>query len=403
MFRSRISPIFSMLLACSLPVTSLPIRGAIGGDKTAPTSEITFELWNTQLPFPSSQDLLPIEGIEFRVIKPRVPEQDGYDWLHGVALAWHKGRLYSSFGHNSGAENTATEEANGRISDDGGKTWGPLFQIDAGEEPNLAISHGVFLSHQGRLWAFHGAFYGRMQDVHTRAYSLDESTGNWVSKGIIAKDGFWAMQEPQRMANGNWIMAGISVTAGYGGTNDPAAVAICRSDNLTKWDVIKIPKPASMEMWGESCVILDGPNILDVSRYRKPMALVATSENYGETWSTIRESNMPMAGSQPSAGMLSTGQRFLICSTTADGGNQRHPLTIAVGNPNEETFCRVYRIRDAIHVGPGESAHNAALAYPYAIEHEGRLYVGYSNSGGRGGNRNSAELAIIPIEALQAK
>ena len=52
----------------------------------------------------------------------------------------------------------------------------------------------------------------------------------------------------------------------------------------------------------------------------------------------------------------------------------------------------------------------ASLAYPYAIEHAGHLYVGYSNSGGGVGrvgtgrelwNNNSAELAVIPIAALQ--
>jgi hypothetical protein len=44
-----------------------------------------------------------------------------------------------------------------------------------------------------------------------------------------------------------------------------------------------------------------------------------------------------------------------------------------------------------------------ARSYPCAIEHEGKLYVGYSNSGGRGGNHNSAELAIMPLKALQVE
>jgi hypothetical protein len=392
---------------CQLRVILLTISALVGGgladDKeTTPVAD-KFELWKADVPVPKVAELLPLASVEFHVIKPRVPEQDGYNWLHGVALAWHGGKLFASFGHNVGAENTATEEANGCISEDGGKTWGPLFHIDSGDEPDLAISHGVFLSHQGQLWAFHGAFYGRMRDVHTRAYLLDEGSGAWQPKGIVAKDGFWAMQEPRRMNDGNWIMSGISVTDGYGGTNDPAAVAISQGDDLTKWDIVKIPKPASMEMWGESCVIVDGATLVNISRYRLPIALAATSEDYGRTWTTMRESNLPMVASQPSTGTLSTGQRFLVCTTSADSGNRRSPLTIAVSDPGESRFSRIYGIRDAIHDGPGESVHNAALAYPYAIEHEGRLYVGYSNSGGRGANRNSAELAIIPIESLQAE
>ena len=56
-----------------------------------------------------------------------------------------------------------------------------------------------------------------------------------------------------------------------------------------------------------------------------------------------------------------------------------------------------------MHDGPGESTPTARLSYPYAIEHEGRLYVVYSNDGGRGKNRNSAEMAVIPVRALSVK
>ncbi len=48
-------------------------------------------------------------------------------------------------------------------------------------------------------------------------------------------------------------------------------------------------------------------------------ALAAVSEDYGRTWTPARPSNLPMATSKPCAGLLSTGQRFLVCSTSADG------------------------------------------------------------------------------------
>jgi hypothetical protein len=53
--------------------------------------------------------------------------------------------------------------------------------------------------------------------------------------------------------------------------------------------------------------------------------------------------------------------------------------------------------------GPGDVVDNASLSYPCAVEQEGKLYVGYSNSGGRKGNHNSAELAIIPLTSLLAE
>ncbi len=62
-----------------------------------------------------------------------------------------------------------SEEAQYRVSDDGGKTWDEIRVIDAGEEDNLAVSHGVFLSHEGKLWAFHGAYSNKMENIHARA------------------------------------------------------------------------------------------------------------------------------------------------------------------------------------------------------------------------------------------
>ena len=41
-------------------------------------------------------------------------------------------------------------------------------------------------------------------------------------------------------------------------------------------------------------------------------------------------SNLSMATSKPAAGMLSTGQRYLVCTTAKNDGGKRTPLTIAV-------------------------------------------------------------------------
>jgi hypothetical protein len=44
----------------------------------------------------------------------------------------------------------------------------------------------------------------------------------------------------------------------------------------------------------------------------------------------MRPSNLPMTTSNPIAGILSTGQGYLVCTTTADSGKRRSPLTITV-------------------------------------------------------------------------
>lgn len=369
----------------------------------APLVAAAEPLWLSDQSVPKAAELSELEGVDFHVIKAHEPEQDGQLWLHGVALAWHEGKLFASFGSNEGAENTGGESARGRVSGDGGKTWGDLFTIATPDEPGLGISHGVFLSRDGELWSFHGAFYGnKLTDaakskVHTRAYRLDEASGAWESCGTVIEGGFWPMQEPVKMDNGNWILSGLRVGDGH-----PAAVAISHGDDLTKWDLVVIPKGPTVNMWGESTVLVNGKRVRNISRFGgKALALTALSEDYGRTWTESRPGDLPMTTSKPYAGTLGTGQPYLVCTTAADTGGRRAPLTIAVGRSGENGFRRIFRIRDALRPeGPGDSDPRASLSYPYAIEHGGKLYVGYSNSGGRPGNHNSAELAVIPLGAL---
>lgn len=356
-----------------------------------------FPLWDSTQKLPAAAELPVVQGTEFHVIKKKAPDVDGCRWTLGVGLAWHKGRLYASYGFNKGDENTPTEEAHVRISSDAGRSWGSPVVMDAGEG-SLGVSHGVFLSHKDRLWAFMGAFYDRFQRTHTRAYTLNENTGSWEPHGVVIDAGFWPMQEPQKMADGNWIMAGARVSKGYDLSGDPPAVAISHGDDFTHWDLVVIPVVRGLgSVWGESTVIVDGRRIINISRYgRRAQALVAVSEDYGRTWKPSAPSNLPMATSKPYAGTLSTGQRYLVCTTTADTGGRRSPLTIAVSRPGENVFSKVFLIRPSVFEGtPGVSDARADFSYPYAVEHEGRLYIGYTHK-----SHAANELAVVPVAAL---
>jgi hypothetical protein len=293
------------------------------------------------------------------------------------------------------------------------KNWGSLIII-ANPPGNLAVSHGVLLSHKDTLWSFNASFHDTLKDIHTNAYIWDKKNKKWELQGIVAGNGFWPLQKPKQMDNGEWIMAGVSL----GKERTPPAVAICKNDNFLHWKIIKIS--TKVKVWGESSVIVNGSKLMLISRsgvdtpkfkgLSHPLAWVSFSNNFGNTWSDLQPSNLPMAASKPYAGILSTGQRYLIGTTTADSKNARHPLTIAVSKPGKNTFSKIYCIRHAVHKkGNVESNPRASLAYPYSIEYNDSLYVVYSNSGGRQStanrstwNNNSAELAIIPIKELKA-
>lgn len=382
-----------ILIALVLP-TAL-----IGAD-----TEQSFQLWDERQTLLSAEDIPELDGVDFHVIKKWDQNKDGYTFLHGVNLGWHQGKLYASIGHNKGAENTVTEEAQYCVSNDRGKTWSKLQGIDSGEELELAISHGVFLSHNNKLWAFHGAYYRKMEKVHTRAYSLDENTGQWIKHGVVIPNGFWPMNQPVQMNDGNWIMPGFMAGPYSNSKVFPAAVAISRGDDFKRWECVQIStSPSINRMWGESSIWTDGKRVFNIARYGgQAAALVAVSDDYGLTWTASQISNLPMATSKPASGTLSSGERYLIGTTAKGNGIKRSPLTITISRPGENMFSRVFVIRRSLHDDePGESAENLSLAYPCAVEHEGYLYIGYSNNGGRRGNLNSAELAVIPIESLQ--
>lgn len=121
----------------------------------------------------------------------------------------------------------------------------------------------------------------------------------------------------------------------------------------------------------------------------------------GRSWSVCMPNGLFTPSTRIYAGRLSTGQRYAIGTLVRDHNNTRNPLAIAVSRPGRSQFHTMFIIReDVFPDGPGESVHGAAFSHPYAVEHEDRLYVAYSNDGGRGGIRNSAELAGIPITSL---
>ena len=396
-------------MKCALTLLTALHLAAIAPLRAAEESPV---LWSPSATLPKTAEMPVLKGVRFSVIKPYEFRKDGYRFLHGVALAFHKGRLFASFGHNQGVENTDTEEARYCVSDDDGRTWSAVSTMDKGHEPGASVSHGLFHSHNGQLWAFHAAFKGFLAHLRVIAYIWNETSQTWESKGTVIEGGFWPYQQPIKMDDGNWIMSGFRVGAPVEENKQPAAVAISHGDDITKWDVVTLLARPTKDLWGESTVFVDGRRVVNISRFgAEAKALMAVSEDYGRTWSPSLESNLPMTTSKPYAGTLSTGQRYLIGTTTADGGKRRSPLTIAVTKPGENVFSKVFVIRHAeFPEGPGESNKDAALSYPYAMERNGKLYVGYSNNGGNAGrvgsgrelaNNNSAELAIIPIEELR--
>jgi BNR repeat-like domain len=357
--------------------------------------EALYPLWDPNVPVPKAADISQLEGVEFHTLFARSVEDDGYKWLHGVTIARFGERWLVSWGHNKGAENTITEVVRGRWSDDDFKTVGPTKMIAAGNDQE-AQSHGITTVRDGTLRGFFLRFKSGYKDIHTEAFKYDEKNDKWDSVGSILADQFWPMAEPIRMDDGNWIVAGFKINGTYQKGHHPPAVAISHGDDWSRWSVVEIENPYP-GLWCESGIWVDGQRVVCIARGRDPWAYVATSDDFGKSWTKLKRSNMPMAASKPYVGTLSTGEHYLIGATTVDTGNRRCPLTIALTEKGSEQFDRVFKIRGALREGEDPKVKKTRLSYPYAIEHDGRLYVVYSCR--RGDHR--AELAIIPLESLR--
>lgn len=349
-----------------------------------------YQVWKKSVELPSVSELkkIPSERI---TIKPFEPEKDGYVFLHGVALVKFKEKMYCSWAHNKIRENSDDEEVNYAVSDDNGKTWSNCIRGRCASENNIAVSHGAFLVHNEKLYFFAPQYKGQLgkEIMNMAAFVFDEEKETFQYCGVAMNERFWPMCEPILMENGNYIMAGIYVASDYNSPDNTAAVAISRGHDIMHWDIVKLERAENVSVWGECSVIANGSFISLYCRERsgKLKALYSESFDFGNTWTKIDLSNLPMIDSKPYAGVLSTGNRYLICSC-ANGITQRNPLTIALSKKGEEKFSKIFIIDEG-----------KTLSYPYAIEFENKLYVAYSSST-QGANRNSAELAIIDIADL---
>jgi len=309
--------------------------------------------------------------VKIHTISPWHPDKP---FQHGVAICWHDGKLHAFYAVNRIEENGPEEECHFVTSNDGGETWCPPLPL-----VRQPISHGVFLSHDGNLWAFNGIFNVTMK--------------NGVDC-IITKNGrvcgrinnFWPCQEPQRMSNGSWIMAGLHVT---GAEINPPVVAISRGLDFTTWDRVEIPCNLPGPMWGECSVVVDNNMVILGSRYgREERILLSGSGNFGRNWEELFP-GQKMSSSKFYAGNLSDGRSYLIGNFEP---NSRKALSISVYGSKPKVL---------IDGSSGKS-------YPYAVEYEGSLYVAYSDNEGRTANpedkrtwnNNAIKLMVIPLEEL---
>jgi hypothetical protein len=358
-----------------------------------------YPLWDDKAALPAAGKVPFLDSVTHTMVHRAIPGE--FQFMHESSVTVHEGELIVSFANDPRDENSAEGVTRARRSRDFGRTWTPPEMVAPGVGGRECDNHALLHSHDSVLRAYAARWAGGLH-ADGRWYPLpsmravqfvwDAGTGAWRETGVTIPS-FLTMHGPQRLRNGGWIIAG---EFGF----ETPAVAICADDRFETWTTVPILGPKGLK-FPEPTIIVDDDRLVAIIRNElvfgppQTQALVSESFDHGKTWSMARLANLPMVNSKPFGGILSTGQRFLV-SNYPDPWSRRGCLTIAVGRPGEKKFSMLRTIRQGIPpVQLAGSCKEPQWSYPYAIEHDGALYVTYSVS------KEDCAMSIIPLAALR--
>ncbi len=341
---------------------------------------------------PDYKNVPKLQNIGSYVICDVVGQFGGEKFMHGVSIEWHKGILYASYAFNNVKENTYGEQCFWQKSSDGGKTWSEPKEIKA-HTTGRSASHGVFFAHSGFLYYMLPAvdFTTGTWVITCELFKYDDVKQDWDYVSDIAS-GFWPNCAPQKVSGG-WIVSG-----GNG------QVYMSKGEDIeSPWTQIKIQM--SLKVSETSCAV-SGDNIFLIARpkaatyettslgtdTKRFKLVVSKSTDGGLTFSNYEYGDIVASPSRTYSGFLSDGRMYVIFNQDYDRAESRNRLLIAVGEKGKMNLSKLYVIEE----------YTRPLSYPYAVEDNGILYIGYSKGVGTGPNvnHNNEVVTLVPISSF---
>lgn len=314
---------------------------------------------------------------------------ESYGFLHDNAVTVHGDTLYAAWYNCPRAEIRGETCVRGRRSRDAGLTWSSP-EVIAADRAGKGIHYVpvAFCPLGGRLLAFVANMIGHDRVTRCEVFEGSDRDATWQSRGFVA-DHFLPNCAPVRMDNGTTIMLGRAAEDSSEAPEYSAAALQDSPDLTSPWRLVRICD-SKLPPHPESTAWVEGARVTAVARggARDGVHLFG-SDDHGQTWEGPLVNNLPAASSKLYAGILSTGQRYLVWNWPDP--TPRNTLAIAVSQPGGSRLDRAWRIRQgwdsALSCGPQWS-------YPCAFEHDGSLYVVYTSE------KKHSVLTVIPVRAL---
>jgi len=309
--------------------------------------------------------------------------------LHNYLLH-HEGKFWCMWSCGPEVEDLPTQFVRYATSDDGLKWSTPRSLSGPPAEGRAYIARDFWLR-DGELLGLAASYKGKGafgvdKDLRLVAFVWDKAAGDWKPKGQLYENAINNFA-PQKLSTGEWITtrrdARFNVTMLIGGVkalDDWRAAPVV--DRMTAIRTSKF-SPDEPVCWEQA----DGTLVGAIRDNGGSSRLFRTfSKDHGQTWSFPEKTNYPNASSKLFSLQTSRGFRVLVSNANPTIGRREMQLACS---QDGLTFTRMARLDI-----PSPKA--TTFQYPHVIEHEGSLFIAFSNK------KNVTELLKVSLDDVAA-
>jgi hypothetical protein len=305
--------------------------------------------------------------------------------LHNYLLH-HDGKFWCMWSCGPVVEDVPTQHVRYATSNDG-LTWSAPQMLSGMPEEGRAYIARDFWVRDGEFLGLAASYKGKGafgvdKDLKLVAFVWDKPSGTWKPKGQLYENAINNFA-PQKLSTGEWMTtrrdARFNVSMLIGGVkalDDWRAVPVVDRMVAIRESKFSPDEPVCWEL-------PDGLLVGAIRDNGGSQRLFRTfSKDHGQTWSMPEKTNYPNATSKLFTLQTSRGYRVLISNANPVVGRREMHLAVS---EDGLTFTRMAKLDI-----PSQKA--TTFQYPHAIEHDGYLFIAFSNK------KNITELLKVSLD-----